>query len=278
LVVGDSRSALDPRAVSKADFRSSWNPEIRKEGKSHMTAWTLDDLRRLDLKYAEEGIHVHQRPFRAAMELLGSNFVMGVGGNPEVKRIMDTYTAMVPEVSTSWPGAGIGFAASVDQVRKLTFPVVFGQLSLQPWQVAGFSRAGEWWNWCGQDRAIAGDVSLAVADLHDLTNGLNEVEQRNPAATTLWRMARSNLEDVANTLPTTFSHHSVIQPICMVAELSIKAALVQDGVDPESFRKGKDGHNLSSLARRMADARPHRDDRTRPTRTALFERDISRNM
>lgn len=56
-----------------------------------MTAWTLDDLRRLDLKYAEEGIHVHQRPFRAAMELLGSNFVMGVGGNPEVKRIMDTY-------------------------------------------------------------------------------------------------------------------------------------------------------------------------------------------
>lgn len=71
-----------------------------------MTAWTLDDLRRLDLKYAEEGIHVHQRPFRAAMELLGSNFVMGVGGNPEVKPIMDTYTAMVPEVSTSWPGAG----------------------------------------------------------------------------------------------------------------------------------------------------------------------------
>ena len=37
-----------------------------------MTAWTLEDLRRLDLKYAEEDIHVHQRPFRAAMELLGS--------------------------------------------------------------------------------------------------------------------------------------------------------------------------------------------------------------
>ncbi len=58
-----------------------------------MTPWTLDDLRRLDLKYAEEGIHVHQRPFRAAMELLGSNFVIGVGGNPEVKRIMDAYAA-----------------------------------------------------------------------------------------------------------------------------------------------------------------------------------------
>ena len=47
-----------------------------------MTAWTLEDLRRLDLKYAEEDIHVHQRPFRAAMELLGSNFVIGVSGPP----------------------------------------------------------------------------------------------------------------------------------------------------------------------------------------------------
>ncbi|MDF2810042.1 MAG: hypothetical protein K0S56_1073 [Microvirga sp.] len=35
-----------------------------------MTPRTLDDLRRLDLKYAEEGIHVHQRPFRAAMALI----------------------------------------------------------------------------------------------------------------------------------------------------------------------------------------------------------------
>jgi len=173
---------------------------------------------------------------------------------------MDAYAAMVPEVDASWPGAGIGFAASVDQVRKLTFPVVFGQVSLQPWQIAGFSSIEEWWTWCRQDQAIAGEVALAVADLHDFTNGLNEIEQENPAATTLWRMARSNLEDVANTLPTTFSHDSVIQPICMVAELSMKAALVRDGADPDSFRKGKDGHNLSSLARRLADGRPHRDD------------------
>ncbi|MDX9885205.1 hypothetical protein [Thauera sp.] len=225
-----------------------------------MTPWTLDDLRRLDLKYAEQGTHVHQRPFRAAMELLGSNFVIGAGGNPEAKRIMDAYAAMVPEVNASWPGAGIGFAASVDQVRKLTFPVVFGHVSIQPWQVAGFSSIEEWWAWCRQDQAIAGAVAFAVADLHDFTNGMNEVEQENPAATTLWHMARSNLEDVANTLPTTFSHDSVIQPICMVAELSMKAALVRGGADPDSFRKGKDGHNLSSLARRMADGRPHRDD------------------
>lgn len=92
-----------------------------------MSGWTLDDLHRLDRKYAEEGVHTHQRPFRAAIELLGSNFVIGAGGNLEVKLIMDAYAAMVPEVETSWPGAGIGLVASVDQARKAVFPIVFGQ-------------------------------------------------------------------------------------------------------------------------------------------------------
>ena len=40
----------------------------------------------------------------------------------------------------------------------------------------------------------------------------------------------------------------------------MKAALVRDGADPDSFKKGKDGHNRSSLARRLADGHPHRDD------------------
>ncbi|HCV70856.1 MAG TPA: hypothetical protein DHE23_03855 [Agrobacterium sp.] len=225
-----------------------------------MSSWTLDDLRRLDLKYAEEGIHIHQRPFRAATEILGPTFVLGAAENPEVMRIMDTYAAMMPEVNSNWPGAGIGFAASVDQVRKLTFPVVFGQISLQPWQVAGFANAKQWWIWCREDRAIAGDVAFAVADLHDFTNGLNTIEHAIPAAATLWRMARSNIEDIANTLPTSFSHDSVIQPICMVAVLSMKASLVYGGADPDSFRKGKNGHNLSLIALRMAERCPHRDD------------------
>ena len=184
---------------------------------------------------------------------------MGPRGNPEIKRVIDTYAAMMPEVETSWPGAGIGLAANVDQVCKLTLPVVFGTVPFEPWQ-AGFASNIEWWNWCRQDPAIAGNFALAVADLYDFTNGLSEVEQINPEAVTLWRMAQSNLEDVVNTLPTTFSHDTVVQPICMVAELSMKAALVWDGVDPDSFRRGKNGHNLASLACCMAKACPHRDD------------------
>ena len=42
-----------------------------------MPIWTLEDLQQLDMKYAEEGIHVHQRPLRAAMELLGERLRHG---------------------------------------------------------------------------------------------------------------------------------------------------------------------------------------------------------
>ena len=105
-----------------------------------MTKWTLDTLRALDLKYAKEGVHMHQRPFRAATEILGSAFSIGVGGNPEVQKIMNAYRAMMPEVDDSWPGVGIGLAAVVDRVRKVTVPVVFGQQTLEPWSVLGFPR------------------------------------------------------------------------------------------------------------------------------------------
>lgn len=221
--------------------------------------WTLDDLRRLDKKYAEEGIHVHQRPLNAAIELLGTSFSLGIFSNPEVQRIVDAYTTMIPEVETSWPGAGIGLIASMDQVRKTTFPILYGENNLEIWKIAGFSSDEEWWEWCRKEQTIAAEVSFAIADIHDFTMGLNEIENCASEALTLWQMCRSNLEDMANTLPNSFSHDSIIQPICMVAELSLKAVLVWHGVDLKTL-KGKNGHNLAYLAQTVMDKKPHRDD------------------
>jgi hypothetical protein len=122
-----------------------------------MTTWTLDTLRALDLKYAKEGLHLHQRPFRAATEILGSAFSMGLGGNPEAQKIMAAYEAMIPEVNSSRPGMGIGLAAVVDQVRKVTVPVVYGKRALEPWSALGFPSQQAWWTWCREDeRAHAG--------------------------------------------------------------------------------------------------------------------------
>lgn len=224
-----------------------------------MTTWTLDTLRALDRTYAKEGVHLHQRPFRAAVDILGPAFSMGVGGNPEVQTIMAAYEAMIPEVNSAWPGMGIGLAAVVDQVRKVTMPVLFGDQALQVWETLGFADDKAWWTWCREDERIAAGSHFAFADLHDLTYGLDDMQRESGADVDLWKMATSNLADAANNLPTAFSVDSVIQPICMVAELSLKAALVRGGADPNSF-KGKDGHDLAKLGDRLASELPHRDD------------------
>lgn len=222
-------------------------------------AWTKSDLRKLDIKYAEEGVHLHQRPLRAAMDLLGPAFSFGIGTNPKVKEITDAYAALVPEVNTTWPGAGIGVAVSVDQVRKVTLPVLFGEQVLEPWKATGFKSRDEWWDWCRGDFDIASEASFAFADIYDFSCGLNEVRKANPAAIKLWSMAQSNLEDLANTLPSAFSVNSVLQPVFMVAELALKGSLVWSGVSADSF-KGKSGHDLVSLAKRLAREMSHRDD------------------
>lgn len=73
-------------------------------------------------------------------------------------------------------------------------------------------------------------------------------------------MALSNLEDVANILATAFSIDSVVQPICLTAELSMKAALIDLGADPKVLARREVGHNHEELARRLATLSPHRDD------------------
>jgi hypothetical protein len=226
-----------------------------------MAAWTLKTLRELDLRYAEAGIHPHQRPFRAATEILGNAFSVGVAGNPEVKQIIDAYTEMLPEVRANWPGMGVGIAAVVDQVKRVTVPVVFGYMSVEVWKGLGFASCQEWWSWCREDRDYAAGTCFSFADLHDLTYGLDDMRGGTVSGWELWKMAMSNISDFANTLPGTFSVDSIIQPICLTVELSLKAALVQNGADPLSFRRrGAEGHDLQRLAGRFSSERPHRDD------------------
>ena len=77
-----------------------------------MKKWTNDDLFRLDKKFAEAGIKPHQRPFRAAQEILGPSFCIGLG-NTDATEIVNGYSKLIPHVDTTLPGFGAGIAASV---------------------------------------------------------------------------------------------------------------------------------------------------------------------
>ncbi|MER8425584.1 hypothetical protein [Mesorhizobium sp. M1403] len=205
----------------------------------------------LDLRYAKEGVHMHQRPFHTAKDLLGSAF--SLGGNPEVQKIMDAYRVMIPEAGDTWPGMGVGLAVSVDQVRKMVAPVIFGNPGgpIEVWKSLGFQSQEDWRLWCREDRNVVAESHFAFADLYDFTYGVDDLRGSKPEGPTLWHMAGSNLGDAANALPTSFSVDSLIQSICMLAELSLKAALVFNGADPDEF-KGAKGHDLVALAKRMS--------------------------
>lgn len=221
--------------------------------------WTDDDLLRLDARYAEAGIPFHARPLRAAMDLLGNRFVIG-GGNTEVHAITQAYSRLIPEVNTTWPGKGIGLAASIDRVRKVTVGVVYGKTAIIPEKALGFDNHEEWSRWCRNDPTIAASSCFAFADLFDLTYGIDELRHSSPVAAEYWHLALSNLEDVANVLSSGFSVSSVLQPICLTAELAMKANLIHSGIDPKALSNRDVGHRHAVLARRMREASPHRDD------------------
>lgn len=208
------------------------------------------------------------------MELLGPQFRMGVGANPDVRRITAAYEATFPDIGACWPGMGIGLAASVDQVRRAVMPVAFGEVHLEPWQALGFSSKEEWWHWCRDDRDIAADTCFAFADLLDFSYGIDDLRERRPQADTLWHMAQDNLANVATTLPTAFDVDAVVQPICMVVELSLKAALVFNGADTDALRK-EFGHDLARLAERLSRETAHRDDPRLQSAIAAFPRYVA---
>jgi len=213
--------------------------------------WNNATLQALDLEFAEAGIPPHARPLRAAQEILGLNFSFR---SPEVKAITEAYAALFPHVTNTWPGTGVGLAASGDDARRVVLGVIFGTVSISPWQGLGFKTAEDWWAWCRQDHQIGASTSLAFADIWDFHSGLSAMASIPIEAMELWEAAASNLADIGTSLPSSTGVSSLVQPVHLVAELSLKAALRYMGINPGRT------HDLTGLALKLAQAQPHRDD------------------
>ena len=225
-----------------------------------MKTWTDQDLQRLDVEFAKADVAFHARPLHAAMAILGTQFVLGAG-NTKVQEIADDYRRLFPEADSTWPGVGIGLAASVDSVRKIVVPVVFGNgggpISLA--KALNFPSHNEFASWCRGDPNIAIRCAFAMADAYDFAYGVDDLGDAAPGSE-LRKLALSNLEDVANIMTSTFSVDSVVQPICLTAELAMKACLVNKGFDADKLKFKPFGHDLVVIAAKMAELSPHRDD------------------
>ena len=71
-----------------------------------MATLTDKDIYRLDLELAKKGVAQHARAHHVAMELLGSGYVIGVGGNSQVDEVLADYARLFPGAEKTWPGMG----------------------------------------------------------------------------------------------------------------------------------------------------------------------------
>lgn len=223
---------------------------------------TPSEIWMLDKKYAEEGVPFCERPSRAVMDLVARGFVAGWGvpGDSVVDSIERLYKKLVPEVGDTWPREGIGIAASVDQVRKMVVPVMYGEFRPTSAGALGFDGGKDWMFWCRKDEAIAAESEYSFIDLYDFTCGINSIKfQSHSMPQNLWRQAASNLEVIADSLVNCYRTNFILQPICMLAELSMKGALLKLGVKDEDLRF-KFGHKLLELARELSRLAPHHED------------------
>ncbi|WP_431480835.1 hypothetical protein [Pseudomonas thivervalensis] len=224
-----------------------------------MALFTDEDILRLDQTYAQENVPFHARPLAAAFDILGDQFILDLMQNPAVEEINLAYTRLVPEVEASWPGAGVGLIASIDQVRKVVLGLTYGHASRSLDQLLGFKSHDQWAQWCRGDINIAARSCYSFADISDFITGINYMQGAGHGAPLkLWTLAAANLEEISNSLSTSINVASATQPLCLVAELAMKGTLYHLGLSEKEIRTL--GHHHKNIALRLAKECPHRDD------------------
>lgn len=208
-----------------------------------------------------ERIPFHERPLQAAIDIFNSQSFIDAMKHPRFKEIKEIYEDVIPEVKITWPGMGTGLVASIDQVRSSIIGIAYGCPQINIDRSLGFNSSEEWSSWCRHDRRITAESCFAYADTCDLIYGINGLHHlASIDSVNLWGQAISNLEVVSHILANTYNCSSVIQPICMVAELAMKGTLCHLGMPSNELSTKPYGHNHQELAKKLAIMSKHRDD------------------
>ncbi|CNI06129.1 Uncharacterised protein [Yersinia thracica] len=214
---------------------------------------------KLDKKYARDGIPFHQRPLKAAMDILDISSVIDAIEHPKFNYIINRYGKIIPETVTTWPGMGTGIVASIDQVKKFTVGVAYGNPRIDIYRGLGFDSDEKWFSWCRKDMKIAAESAFAFVDIFDFVYGTDSLShETNPDVIAFLNLATSNLELVAHALPNTYNSDTVIQPICMTVELVLKGILIHLGLSIDEIKNL--GHDHLALFNKLTSKVEHRDD------------------
>lgn len=217
----------------------------------------------MDEVLMREGIPPDQRAFVFAQRMMAEAGVISYPlSDARFEAYRQAFRSVFPNAEKTGGWIGYGLAASLDDVRQVTVPLVFGTTAIHVYSLCGFDSHDAWAVWVRGRPAIADQTTFAAFDAMDFAYGVMDYQPSSPDrdGSAFFATARSNLEEIAKRLPESGTYQTLSQNIHLVAETAMKAVLADKGVPDTELRKRTLGHDLEALSARMAELAPQPDD------------------
>lgn len=215
----------------------------------------VDRIYALDEELLRADVPPHARGFKIASRLMKDAGFIGYRlDHPQFEAYLKAYNDLFPNADKTGQWVGFGIVASMDDVRMVTVPLIYGSPVIHVHELCGFKTHDEYAMWVRGRTEIADKTALAAFDALDFAYGVMDYHKANTAndGSAHLATALANLEEVAKRLPESGSYQTLAQCIHLVAETSMKAVLKNHGVEDRELRGRSLGHNLEKLAARLA--------------------------
>jgi hypothetical protein len=217
----------------------------------------------LDNELIDQGFEPWQREIHIESKLsqeLQISYIISNNDQPHHVRLIRQYLATYYRKEDLFmPPLHIGAFLFRDLFFPIRIPVIFGSpiIDLRKF----LCQATE-----SQAKLIFGERKSTLTffdqafDLLDFVYGLDDLgkqDQISPRSVEWWNLAKQQLEAASATTLGSFTKYVIVQNCCVSAELLLKGALLQEGIDEDLLSKSHKGfgHNLESMARKACEFR-----------------------
>ena len=207
-----------------------------------------------DNQLLEEDFPPNER-YNRVPELVTENLGINTGWlgrntHPIFGRVCEIYRLLYRKKDIKNDGFFSGIFMIRDVFGKIEIPIIFGKVGINPYEFVDFNENQIRWLDQSEEHKFFIDQ---FADLFDSGYGLMELRDQKsiPDLTlTYWDKARYQLEAAVATLTGTGFFDGALQSAHLVAELTMKGALLTLGAS-ESDLKSKFKHNLTKIAEEL---------------------------
>jgi len=222
----------------------------------------------LDNELIDQGFEPWQRQIHIESKLsqeLQLSYSNSGGNQPHhIKLLRQHFDAYYRKEDLFMPPLHVGAFLFRDLFFPIRIPVIFGSPVIDLRQFL-------WQATESQAQLIFGKRTSTLTfcdqafDLLDFVYGLDDLGEQvriSPRTIEWWQLAKQQLEAAAATTLGSLTKYAIVQNCCVSAELLLKGALLQEGVDELLLPNSNIGygHNLVSMAKKLCKIRDEIDD------------------